>query len=594
MGPTKWALLIGSPQGGLRGPLTDVSMMSSLFLGLEFAVLKCCGPDATCDGIKSAWRNLISHARPDDTIVIYYSGHGGLAKSSSILSQGTAGTKWSSKPHFYQFIVPVDYAESTASDFNGITDVELSHLLRDTTTVTANVTIIFDCCHSAHMSRDPSHISGAVSRAKPTLLHFDIETHIERLKKTGKLQGETFLEGNPYAVRLAAAATTEAAWEYKTVEGQYVGAFTEALAAAIKEAEGKDVSWRTLLGRVCEQVNSIFPSQHPQVEGPDTRTMFFMRSADSQGQLIKMEDDGVHATIQAGRIAGVQEGNVYAVMPFGADRIQREAQVATAEVISISGFEARATVSFRPGHTQMPPQGALAFLQAHGLYRWPVSVNANAADAPAIYACLTESKFIRPCAKDEMALSLASIDQNGACIVLRNSQKVQLSSRPVVDDKINPADIKALVHDTETLARAQHLLALQGGTGVESLQPILDIDFGLVNMGSRRPLPSDGTAIAEEDDRVYMSLCNCWEKNTVFVSVFDVLVTGLTTLISASRPMGIELGPGEDYTLGADQHGFGLRGLRLNWPENVPRLGAQKGIPEILVVVVSTAPVDLR
>ena len=54
-------------------------------------------------------------------------------------NQENGQREWSEKPWRSQFIVPLDYDQTKEEDFRGILDVEMSHMLRDTTEKTQNV-----------------------------------------------------------------------------------------------------------------------------------------------------------------------------------------------------------------------------------------------------------------------------------------------------------------------------------------------------------------------------------------------------------------------------------------------------------------------
>jgi hypothetical protein len=172
MTPAKRALLIGSPYGGLQGTSNDVEMMSGVLESRGFSVMQCYKESATRDGILSAWEQLTSESSEDDIVVIYYSGHGGLADSEprTIDEQPT----WPEKPWRFQFIVPWDYDQTTEEDFRGISDIEISHMLQGTTKRTQNVTIILDCCHSARLARDPRYPNNACPKGLPDIQHHDI------------------------------------------------------------------------------------------------------------------------------------------------------------------------------------------------------------------------------------------------------------------------------------------------------------------------------------------------------------------------------------------------------------------------------------
>ncbi|KAK8158909.1 hypothetical protein BKA80DRAFT_256140 [Phyllosticta citrichinensis] len=93
----------------------------------------------------------------------------------------------------------------------------------------------------------------------PPVTYERLEEHLECLREQGQLEGETCVNGNPHAVRLAAAATAELAFEYMDETGQYVGVLTKQLVAVLRDLAAQSVSWRTALFRVRELVNSEFP-----------------------------------------------------------------------------------------------------------------------------------------------------------------------------------------------------------------------------------------------------------------------------------------------------------------------------------------------
>ena len=210
----KLALLIASPLHGLRGPLNDVETIARVLTRKNFSLTRCCGPNATRDGILAAWQRLIDESKAGDAVVVYYSGHGGLVELAA--PQETSSALDSHENWRTQFIVPVDYDESTDQDFRGILDVELSHLLRDMTERTDNVTVILDCCHAGRMARYPEYKDRAFPKRLSEVQHHDLRRHVGRLRRCGQLRGETSLLGNPKAVRVMAAAATETAWEYET------------------------------------------------------------------------------------------------------------------------------------------------------------------------------------------------------------------------------------------------------------------------------------------------------------------------------------------------------------------------------------------
>jgi Caspase domain len=585
MTPQKRALLVGSPYKGLDGPKNDVDIMARVLGAQGFQIIRCLGQAATRDGIRKCWEELIVNTTdPSDTVVIYYSGHGGLLESPQNVDVGARGpaSKISGQ---YQFIVPADFDLTTADDFRGLLDVEISHLLRDITKNTHNVTIILDCCHAGRMARDPSYGDEARPR-NIEVQQRDISEQVRRLRRDDQFQGEAHLEGNPHVVRIAASATTESAWEYKNSQGEWVGAMTEALARALEEAAGHEVTWRTTLLRVAEMVNLQFPQQHPRVEGPDTRVHFSLRQLVRGAHPIRMEGDAV--VIQAGRVAGIRDDSIYAVMPFGSEKPDPGSQIAEAVVISINGFRAFVELNYTGSAESIPKEGALAFPVYEAFYRWPV---AFPDELLKLGEAIENSKYLRHRDIDEDVDALAEFRLANHEISLVNHHGVQLASQGWNGDETDTVSMMKMVRSAEQLARAQHLLSLSCETPEEALDHNLDLQLALVGDGKPgRRVHNDGADHINEGDRVCLILQNNGDS-TVYVSVFNINVAGKISLVSNSNPHGIRLVPGSSYTIGKEQFSDSHRGLGMRWPNGVPKTHP---VEERLVCILSNLEVDLR
>ncbi|KAE8358109.1 caspase domain-containing protein [Aspergillus caelatus] len=578
------ALLISGPYNGLLGPASDIILMGSVLERKGFILTECSGLNATRDGIKSAWSKLVQQCSDKDVVVIYYSGYGGLVQSSIHLTPDSEHRANGEKvPWRYQFIVPIDYDKTTEDDFRGVLDVELSHLLRDTTQKTKNVTVILDCCHSGRMSRDPSLGTKAVPRYIAEHEHQRIGEYVEILREKGELKGETFLEGNPHAVRIVACNTSESAFEYETTSGSWNGAFTEALAQALEESDGQEVSWSTIILRVGQLVNVRFPQQHPHTEGPHARMPFTVKET-SRSLLLRIEE-GV-GILSAGRVGGVLENNVYAIYPFTTGAGNSKSQIATAFVTNVSGFRSRVHLEFEGKEKCIPAEGAKAILEQEALYEWPI---AFPAEVEGLQLLVDESEYLRPRNADDKD-PLAVIRQSGPTIEVVNSKGIPISARTAHGPNSLPQVVNDIVIDAEELARGQHLLGLDCESPEERLRHRIKIDFGLVVKGKRgRKIPQDGTGYLADGDRVYINLRNEGD-NTVYISLFDVNVAGQISYLSRSSPTGIDLESGRSYTLGAKDLDRELAGLPVTWPTQVPR---KRKVDETLVAVVTSSPVDI-
>ncbi|KAF3491640.1 uncharacterized protein GIQ15_01157 [Arthroderma uncinatum] len=624
------ALIIASPYGGLRGTLRDAERISAMLKDLDFDITQCCGKDATRDGIRAAWNSLIKQTGPEDVVVIYYSGHGGMAKRADAAGKDKNASKNESENEKsrdkdqqqwrYQFLVPVDFDQSAPDDFRGITEIEISHLLRDTTDQTRNVTVILDCCHSGRMAREPTWGGNATPKnlsLQGGRYYHDIERSIDRLLQArnhthssiGDLSSgsggnsrrvgrEEYIEGNPHAVRIAAAATTETAWEYEDSSGYWTGALTNALVRVFKETKdhSNSVSWRTTVLRVRELVNAMFPLQHPQIEGPVARCHFSLEEMGSDALHLKLEGDDGLAVIQAGRVAGVREGNVYRVFPFSATSTttkdggnQVDTAIADAVVTHVDGFRAVADLKYKSKeHTEIPPEGALARLEQEALNKWPVTIPSELLPS-ALEELIRGSRYLCIATSDEREAAIGRIQRLGDRISLRTREGVQVASQWIIgEDEVDCRGYKDIVTATERLAKAQHLLSLDSAPA-ERLEHNVEVEFRLVEKGERgRTILSTGDDHVNEGERWYVSLRNNGQ-NTVHATLFNVNVAGKISLISKSHPTGIELPPTRSYTVGADRLGL-LRGLGFSFPRGIPQ---ERPVNERLVVILTSRPVDL-
>jgi hypothetical protein len=553
-------------------------MISRVLQKRGFYTHRCCGSAATRDGILSAWNHLISQISAEDTIVIYYSGHGGEA-----LSPKSATQQDSSQPRRLQFIVPIDYKE-VPGEFHGISEEELSQLLLDTTDKTHNVTVILDCCHSGRMIRDPRHVKEAVRKNLPAIHYHDIARHIQSLRDKGKLRKSASPIDNPHAVRIAAAAPWESAYEYENESGMRVGALTEALVRVIEETDYDHVSWRTAMLRVHELVNVSFPQQHPRVEGPYDRSLFSLDRRESYGFLIKEEGSNL-ARISAGKIAGVRESNTYTVMPPGTEYVDLQKQIATATVIHVSGFDAIAELIWERGASPHLREGALAFLAREALYKWPVSVTANIA---ALHKQVEQSKLIS-CTDDSEIFPLVKFRQQEGKLTVTNRHGLEIFSQRFYGKEPSSTICKDAVEIANRVARAQHLLAQSCHSSEEHLQHDLEIKLGLVEDDHYgRIIDATGEDSITENSNIFMSLTNPDGHVTLFISVFEVEMNGQINAVT-ENPDGIDLPPGQSHTIGI--LGGKLKGLQVKWPHNISKAHA---VVDTLVLIISDHPVNLQ
>jgi hypothetical protein len=236
---TRRALLIGAQTNGLGGVLHDVEAMAGALEPRGFTVRRLVTPDATRAAVLEAYEKIVTDAKPDDAIVLYFSGHGGLLPAPD-------------GPDL-QFIMPDDYTDSSDGDFRGVTGVELSVLLARLTDKARNVTVVLDCCHAAHMSRDGDLRIKTLLRTAPEPwlpTHDAVRAPLARLAAAGLAVDRRSLISNPYAVRVVACSPAQSAWEGTNRDGVRMGLLTDALTRGLRDCPEARVSWATIMEAV--------------------------------------------------------------------------------------------------------------------------------------------------------------------------------------------------------------------------------------------------------------------------------------------------------------------------------------------------------
>jgi len=269
---TRRALVIGCQTGVLNGVLNDVARMTAMLSSHGFDVHSITQRDATREGILAAFDSLIAHTRPDDAVVVYYSGHGASVRNPDYLRAAREGRV---VPANIRMIVPFDKPEGSDKDFRAVLSYELSAFFWQLTGVTRNVTAIFDCCYSGKMARGHETRGGGTPKCLLNPSTHGLEATLRHLDGTGRLLDAANPEGNPDTVRLVASRPDEIAIEYKNAAGEDAGVFTDALLAVLAETGDRDdVTWKDVGALARKRVLEAPSDQHPDVEGAADRLLF--------------------------------------------------------------------------------------------------------------------------------------------------------------------------------------------------------------------------------------------------------------------------------------------------------------------------------
>ena len=284
----KWAVLIGigdyirGTRMDLEGPPNDVQMMEELLLskfGYEVDhIKKLVDWEATKENIIRSMNWLQQRAKPEDTVLFYYSGHG-----SQVYDQN--GDEEDGKD---EVLCPADISVYVPG--NEISDDKLAALLEQIEA--ADITVIFDACHAGTGTRTMEFgESVRDTEVRALQLEYPEPKDRERTRSLsdapadgmdmvpggGSTAGTRAMAGRRRSfTMIASCAPHETSASTVFSEGLtrfWSGILTYNLVNAFKRADGK-TSYADLMASVLRDVKRIARDQTPQIEGDVDRPIF--------------------------------------------------------------------------------------------------------------------------------------------------------------------------------------------------------------------------------------------------------------------------------------------------------------------------------
>jgi hypothetical protein len=566
----KRALVVGSEIEGLRGVTSDTRRMREMLSSRGFAVDLRTGEAATRAGILEGYDALIAASSEGDAAVIYYSGHGFY----ETLRAGAGAEQVRS----WQCIAPTDIRAGDDHDWRGITAWELSIKQAQLTAKTKNVTVILDCCRASQMSRDAA-VQHAVARALPSPVKLGFAAHLQALRETYKVAFDAVDPlGNADAVRLVACGQTEAAHESPGADanGEVRGAFTQALLEILHEVGEAQVSWAAIGDALRARVLRRFPHQRPDIEGPARRRLFSLTQVDDHGH-VAVRCDGEGIVLQAGGITGVTRGDVYGVMPIGAQRYDAKRALGVIEVVEPLALTAKAKQL--KGPTPLPPEAVAIPLTKQAVKR-AVALEVPASARKQIVAAIIAARTLRVATDGELPLARLKLVGEGLTI--------EDEGGPLFPAARFPHELAGMVKNLANLGVAQGLRELEGEHVLYRGE--ISVALGAFDHVRAAPLPDSGAAIGLRD-RIYVKVATKAQRR-LYVHVFNVGVRGKVTLLSNFAPSGVALDSGDPaFVLGRGADGV-LTGLGLHWPKGMTKETFPR-VDEYLVIV-TTAKIGLQ
>lgn len=582
----KRALLIGS-QLNLVATTVDLQSMDEVLRSHGFITRTVGGTDrpATRAGILKAIDTLTQETSKGEAVVVYYTGHGMITERDDNQNARRVNTSDNTDRWRLQYIVPIDFGDSTVGDFRGITDLELSQKLAALSEKTDNITLILDCCHSTRIARAGATVKSLYPGQYPRAF-----AHIQTMINNRHFQDNLYAVGNPSVVRIVAAQATEPAYEdsIRSPPGSkciHKSVLTEALVEALQHAVAKQIrmSWDRIMLRVRDRVLATMPTQHPGIEGPSRR--FCFETAEDQFQLglpVSRNRAGDYI-LQGGYLHGVTDKDKYAIMPTEATTVQSNLQVAEARVSVVRDKDATLKMTWMGSHRSLSDRGAHAILTRRGLKKSSVIIEMSGLLLEQLSDAIESSKCLR--IGHSIATQLACVKQEGHHVTLKDARDHTIRKYLLAecsDPDIIPRGMIAIL---EALDRAKHVLGLQGAAPDVWPRQDVSVEFGIVNGGDvpKRPFQIPGEDV-KEGQSVYFEIKNSGRKG-VYVSVLDICLHHVTLCES-----NFDIPAGRTRTIGNTVAGT-LKGLKISWPPEVPR---NQSIMATAVIVLTDREIDLR
>lgn len=571
----KRALLIGASNRKRLGIEADLDLMEDVLEVYGFDQILRCPRPATRRVMLSALEQFADSTGSDDIAVIYYTGHGGLARFSGPI----AGRERPDR--IWRYLVPEDPLHSASKDnFRGVLDVELGHAVARMAAICANVTLILECCYAGGMLAPADVQVSRRARGFEDLKSFTAPKCLQGPQAWSTV-GPSRCAATGGQQPVVVAATSEARKSYESTGGPRQGYFTEALAAALWRHQGRRVGWGRLIDDVRDQVRSNrgMLDQEPHIIGPRGREVFGTATADVSREFEVVFGIDGRPCLFAGTLHALREG----------DRLELLDPVDNGSLgvaVIRSAGPTRSLVEIEDEDQKFEPGVALVAVLVRRAKPTPVRMIGNSPTMIELREAVRASPWLCDEGSDSELFEV-SIDQGRLQVVGPHVARKPLPELPREDlagDIDSP--VPWTVADLEALARAQGFVEACAG----ALPPPPEIEFWLRahGKGGERELGYQG-GIIELCERVEagMKYGGGFAGETMFVNLLNLGVDGRVQLHNAN----IYNSGGFDLWSEAPGEARGqTRSIALTWPSDVPEQPAC----ESLYFVLTSARVGLE
>ena len=587
------------------------------------------------ESVLEGFRELEERVDKDDIVVVCYAGHG---------SRTVQNGQW------IESLVPSDSGRPSPvgddSKNRDIYDLEVNDWIRKLNEKTANLTLIFDCCHSGSVSRNPfvDVVREVPEDTRGSSASLSDEALAERAARLAESSAR-LLQDRRRALVLAACRAEEKAKEHRVTTGAHTythGVFSYFLSSALKDP-APGMTWRGLFESIAPQISTLYPSQHPQIEGPWDQTLFgtdeyrprsYLRVKEitqHRGEVgIGTADDpaGDRLVLAGGAAQGVSVGSRWTLCSATTQNPELEPEIAELEVESVAaGSSIARTVS--AGNSSTLKEGQRAFLRQMVMPTPLLRVALQVQDHPdlnedRLRRKLEDSPLIEIAEADDsdhadvLVHGLAPRSQAGdddPCPALGPLDKATWAaiskdgSAPVRSKAAKRGVISRWVRSLEQVARYRSLLSIEHPRAGNSLSGKVEMclqrhrDGGFVDVETE---PGDGLPSFHWGEGLEVVITNhhhaeVWVSLLNFACDFGIELVLPHELDPHHNPDGFRLKAGQELRLVQDYFSKFLqmdKGLTLKRTEDFPWTMATEGdMPaglEHLRLMVTNAPASFE
>jgi len=263
--------------------------------------------EATKTNIVAGFQTHLAQAGENDTVVVYYSGHGSQERAPEVF--------WDMEPDRQNETIVCHDSRTGAGD---LADKELRFLIAQLAKKKPHIVVIFDCCHSGGATRGTETVlPQAVRLTKPDVQSRALQNYVffEQAEQEGWANDMRNLPEGSH-IFLSGCQDSELSKEL-TIEGKQHGAFTHFLCKTL-ESSASSLSYRNIVSRINQQVQGLVQKQHPQVEGveeADVNRLFLGEEIQAVKLVVVARDR--QWMLSAGEIQGMSVGDQLAIYKDG-------------------------------------------------------------------------------------------------------------------------------------------------------------------------------------------------------------------------------------------------------------------------------------